>query len=600
MFKTVQWKLVVIFLLLMLLAMELISVYLLQSLDQYYLDDYRERMSSEADLIRSLLERHLAEEQDEEYISQLIEEFGKQAQNEITVLDENGRILATSSGEENLPGKVIAEQEITRALSGNRGTDIKLNQSTNVREKSLAIPVERGNQILGAIYLVGSLERVDETLGEVRTILFTGTVFAMIVTVVLGIILSRTITRPVQVVTQTAQAMAQGDFNQRIEVKSDDEIGNLGKMFNYLAYRLDHTLKEISSEKAKVEAILTQMSDGVIAVNRNREIIHINPAAEKMLDLDGEKLINHSAEPIIDKFVTNDEFQNMLEGDNFIRKEKNITTNEKRVLQAQLVPFKAERKQHEGVIIALNDITEQQDLIQMRQEFVANVSHELRTPLTTVKSYIETLLDGAYKDEKVSQNFLDVVYKETNRMVSMVKELMVLSQLDRKEPVIEFNSIDVKEVVYRSVNFIEPIKKDRNINLQVNISSENDDIYIQGDSNKLTQVFTNLLENAIKYSVYGGQVDLELSCVEKAVEIKVKDNGIGIPSKDLPRIFERFYRVEKARSRAQGGTGLGLAIAREIIQAHGGDITVSSQEGKGTEVYLFLPKVQEAHYVGAS
>ncbi|ACB86449.1 ATP-binding protein [Natranaerobius thermophilus] len=607
MFKTVQWKLVVIYLLLVLLAMELISVYLLQSLDQYYLDDYSERMSTEAELAKSLLQRHMTEEQDADQISQLLGEFGQQAHNEITILDENGRVLATSSGEEELQGNIIVEEEITRALAGSQGSNIRINPNTNIRQKSLAIPIESGNQVIGAVYLVGSLERVDNTLSEIRTILFTGTLFAMLVTALLGIILSKTITKPVKVVTRTAQAMAQGDFNQRIDVKSDDEIGNLGRMFNHLASRLDSTLKEISSEKGKIEAILTQMSDGVIAVNSNKEIIHINPAAERMLNVEREKLRGQCAKELLSKFFTDEEFDQILKGETNVKEEKNLTTNEDMVVRAQLVPFKSEEKQYEGVIIALNDITEQEKLIQMRQEFVANVSHELRTPLTSVKSYVETLLDGAHKDDEIAPRFLKVVQQETDRMVTMVKDLLVLSQLDRKEPIIECRDINFMDVLDRSISAIESLTKDQKIELHLDYKSlegEYIDVFnekpefirISGDSDKLTQVFTNILENAIKYSPSGEWIQITVEDYYENIKISVKDNGMGIPAEDLPRIFERFYRVEKARSRARGGSGLGLAISREIIRNHGGDINVSSQEGRGTEVIVYLPKNQEVQY----
>ncbi len=602
MFKTVQWKLVVIYLLLVLLAMELISIYLLQSLDQYYLDDYRERMETEAELVSSLLVRHMGDGHETEDITDLVREFGRQANNEITVLDENGRIMATSTGDEEVPGKIIVEQETTRALAGSSGSNIRLNPNTNIREKTMAVPIERGGQILGAVYLVGSLQRVDDTLREVRAILFTGTAIALVITAVLGVIISRTITKPVKEVTETAYAMAQGDFNQRIDIKSDDEIGNLGKMFNHLASRLDLTLKEMASEKSKIEAILTQMSDGIVAINQEKEIIHINPAAEKMLSVQRDKMLGASGQEFLERFLSitdiEAELDEMLDEATKMPEARNITTDDNRVIRAQLVPFQAEGEEEKGIIIALTDITEQQKLAQMRQELVANVSHELRTPLTSVKSYIETLLDGAHKDENVAQQFLSVVYQETNRMTAMVKDLLTLSQLDRMEPVISQAPIDLKKVVQRSLRAVRNLAENRKVDIEYEVTGpiperqemQNDhQLEVYGDQDKLTQVFTNILENAVKYTHEGGWVFVELAYNQEAAEITVSDNGIGIPDEDLPRIFERFYRVEKARSRSQGGTGLGLAIAREIISAHGGDIKVISKEGEGTKVKISLP-----------
>ncbi|UMZ75156.1 ATP-binding protein [Natranaerofaba carboxydovora] len=575
MLKSIQWKLVFIYLLLILIAMELISVYLLDSLENYYLNDYRESMKSQSQLVGTLLKRHMDDDDiDREYMDSLIEELGKETEKEIILLDQNGRVITTTGADSELEGKLILEHEITRSLSGNTGTDIRINPQTNYREKYMAMPIEEGQQILGVVYMIGSLEKIDLTMEEVRTILFSGTLIAMLITAILGFMLAKTITDPIKEVTLTAEAMAKGDFDKRIDIKGDDEVGSLGKMFNFLASRLDKTLKEISSEKGKVERILEQMTDGVIVVDDDYNVIHMNPAAKQMLGF-------------INNLMTKEEFlraQKAIEDKN---KETFITSVNDQILKAQVVPYKSQDNSQKGIIIVLNDITEQEELIKMKQEFIENVSHELRTPLTSIKSYVETLLDGAMEDRSNSYRFLNVIENETSRMVSMINDLLVLSRLDKKEDIINFREVEINELVQRSIENIEGMAERKELKLKSDFYPEK--LWISGDKNRIIQVLTNVLENAIKYTPAGGSISASTNLNKEGVKIIVEDSGIGIPDSDLNRVFERFYRVDKARSREKGGTGLGLAISREIIKAHGGKIKAYSKEGEGTTIELLFP-----------
>ncbi len=586
--QSVQWKFVLIYLMLILIAMELISIYLLDSLENYYLNDYKEGMKSQSQLVGTLLKRHMSgDDIDEEYMASLIAELGKETEKEITLLDQNGRVITTTGADSQLEGKLILEPEITRSLSGNTGTDIRINPNTNYREKYMAVPIEEGQQVLGVVYMIGSLEKIDLTMEEVRTILFSGTLIAMLITAILGFILAKTITNPIQEVTSTAKAMAKGDFDKRIQIKGKDEIGNLGNMFNYMASRLDKTLKEISSEKGKLESILEQMTDGVIVVNNEYEVIHINPAAEKMLGFGNNDFTGKKSPELINRVMSNGDFSQAVESLKEKDLESFITSVNERILKVQIVSFKSQEKGQEGIIIVLNDITEQEELIKLKQEFIENVSHELRTPLTSIKSYAETLLDGALEDKSISHKFLNVIENETSRIISMVNDLLVLSRLDKKENILNLDDVEVNSLVKRSIEGIEGIADRKGLLIRTEYRDSN--IWIKGDMNRIIQVITNVLENAMKYTSSGGEIKVETRIIEEGAKILIRDSGIGIPDGDLNRIFERFYRVDKARSREKGGSGLGLAISREIVKAHGGKIKVFSEEDKGTTIELMFP-----------
>ncbi|HHY64394.1 MAG TPA: cell wall metabolism sensor histidine kinase WalK, partial [Clostridiaceae bacterium] len=392
-----------------------------------------------------------------------------------------------------------------------------------------------------------------------------------------------TITLPINDIMHKAEKITDGEFGQAIEVRSDDELGRLAKTFNFMSSRLKSMLTEITSEKKKLETILNYMNDGIIAYNRNGEVIHINPAAKRLLY---NKLSD---------IVSFDEFMSTLGIELSIEQVTNDRNNcepsqkvqyRDRFFKVQLAVFTDENEQVDGIITVIQDITEEQKLEKMRREFVANVSHELRTPLTSVKSYTETLLDGALSDMQTAEQFLHVINEETDRMTRLVKDLLTLSQHDGG---IKLNLEDtsIGDLVAACVNRMrreaEAKKQSLKLKIRPNIP------IISVDRYRIDQLIVNIIGNAIKYTPEKGEIWVHVYCERDMVIINVSDNGIGIPESDLNRIFERFFRVDKARSRQMGGTGLGLSIAKEIAVMHGGDITVKSKLGKGTSVFIKLP-----------
>jgi two-component system sensor histidine kinase VicK len=419
---------------------------------------------------------------------------------------------------------------------------------------------------------------------KISKILVTSTAISLGIIGLLIILLTRTITTPVSEITSQATAMANGDFDRRVSIKSDDEIGKLAKAFNHLASHLREALTEKEEEKKKLETVLANMTDGVIATDSEGKVIVRNHWAEKLLQRKiglGEKIdqILPLTEPIRLKELETSQQLLGLNPEN---------GEDWTVLQITFSPIKRGFQEVVGLIAVLSDVTEKEKLDRQRKDFVANVSHELRTPLTTIKSYLEALADGAMEEPELAKRFLNVTQQEADRMTRLIQDLLQLSRLDAKRVTLNRKITSIPKILEEVVDRFSFQTKQKQIELGLKI--ENLLPTVIADRDKLTQVLDNILSNAVKYTPEGGKITIGAKKrSDGMVEVVVEDTGIGIPKKDLSRIFERFYRVDKARSRQMGGTGLGLAIAQEIVHLHGGNIWIESEYRKGTKVFFTLP-----------
>ncbi len=588
MFKTLQWRMVLLVLALILLAMQSVSIYLLSSLERYYLQGFSSALSTQSTLLSGFLERYLLQEPEAGELSGLLQEFGRQSDAEIAVLEESGAMLALTHGGAYDLSDALLQTHIAHALAGDRVEGVHRHPYSGERFVHLVVPVEVGGRILGAVYMLSSLEGVYATLADIRTMLMTATGIALAIAASLSLLLARTITHPIARLTRSARRMAQGDFKTDLQVKSDDEIGQLGDMFNYLAQRLQATLHEISSEKGKLEAVLNYMADGILAVDIDRRVIMANPAAVRFLETPEEQLVGRDLDEVIAQLPTAMDAEWGGQG-RVEAQEWELPSG--KIVEAWYAPVADRKSQLSGLVIVLHDVTEQAQLSRLRKEFVANVSHELRTPLTTVKSYIETLLDGAMDDADTGRRFLHVVGAEADRMTRMVQDLLTLAQLDHHPEQLERHPVDMGRLLETAVQRLSVVWMDKR--LRVGCQLEEPHPWVLGDWQKLEEAVINILSNSIEFTGAGGSIVVTLSQEGGWVEVTVTDSGIGIPKEDLPHIFERFYRVDKARSRRMGGTGLGLAIVKEIIVAHQGHIEVESQLGEGTTTRLQLPAASE-------
>jgi two-component system sensor histidine kinase VicK len=470
--------------------------------------------------------------------------------------------------------------------TGEKSEGIRKDANEGTVFKHIAYPaLNEVGQVKGVLYMTSDLQDIYATLDESKKILTSATMLALAVTVLLGFLIASSITGPIRDVTKKAEKMAKGDFDQFVEVKSDDEIGQLASMFNYLTLKLKDTIQEIDLERSKLDTIFKYMADGVIAIDINGYIIHANPIAIDILGLEetiNDDSINKKIFPMDSINLTKIDYEdlNSLEGDEIV--EINSV-----VYRIRYAPFRNEKNNIGGVIIVFQDITEQHKLDNMRKEFVANVSHELKTPITTIKSYTETLMGFDNLDEELSCKFLSVIDNECDRMTRIVRDLLQLSNLDYNKTKWKKVDCSVENLIKDACLKLDFAFKEKNQDLILDIEENIPNIVVDKDG--IEQVILNIISNAIKYTPNGGKISVLAKKQNDRVIITVKDNGIGIPEEDKNRIFERFYRVDKGRSRELGGTGLGLSIAKQIVEAHGGDIVLKSQHKVGTEVDIMLP-----------
>jgi two-component system sensor histidine kinase VicK len=422
------------------------------------------------------------------------------------------------------------------------------------------------------------------TIVEFNRIIKISLMVAILISVFLGYFLSRTITRPIEELMYSARKIAKGDFGEVLHVQSNDEIGKLTGTFNYMSRKLKYTLSDIDKEKSKLETILKYLKDGVIAFNAKGEVIHANLAAKMIL---GVKTVNLCFDDFTTQFGIGISLQEIKKGEIVSNSYVDVKILE-RDIKTYFAFFTDIYQKIEGIICVMHDVTEEKRLEDMQREFVANVSHELKTPLASIKSYTETIIDGV--DYDVQQRFLNIVNAEVDRMAKIVRELLQLSRIDSKRINWLLQEVDMNELIKSVTNKMELEIENKRIEIRLDLLKK--DAIINGDYDKMEQVVVNILSNSIKYTPEGGEIEVKSGFLDNNIFIRVKDSGIGIPESSLDRIFERFYRVDKARSRELGGTGLGLSIAKEIIELHGGNISVASQLGLGTEVFITIPSAR--------
>ncbi|MCY7475263.1 cell wall metabolism sensor histidine kinase WalK [Paenibacillus larvae] len=593
-FQSIQSKLIIIYVLLILIAMQLIGVYFYRTLESYYKNDFIEARSKNAELISIYAEQKFDDFQkgktDEKKLEAELGEVNNLfaiSQTEIQIIDSNGQVLTTSvQGHKNLVGQKNTQTEVTLALQGIRDNQRIFTDTDGIRKMVLAKPIGSDVRPVGAVYIVSSMEELYKTMTSINQILIVGTAIALALTGVLGVTLSSTITKPIKEITRQATAAAEGKFDQQVKVYGKDEISQLGHTFNFMMNRLKEALSINEEEKEKLSSILANMNDGVIATDDSGRVIVMNRRAKQILQVKEEQWFGKPLSRLLG--ISQEIVTEYSQHENTTLLELKLDEDEKIWVRVTFTPIHRRGEGITGSIAVLQDVTEQEKLERSRKEFVANVSHELRTPLTTIKSYLEALGDGAIEDPQLSERFLGVTRNETERMIRLVTDLLHLSRLDSNQATLVKTPTNISDMLEEVADRFAVQSRQRKIRIDVSVDARVGSISI--DRDKIDQVLDNLLSNAIKYTADEGIVRIQAKRLDHDwVEISVEDTGIGIPKKDLSRIFERFYRVDKARSRNMGGTGLGLSIAREIVKAHGGSIQLESEYNVGTRVSFTLP-----------
>jgi two-component system phosphate regulon sensor histidine kinase PhoR len=449
----------------------------------------------------------------------------------------------------------------------------------------VALPVDKPGMPKTVIRLSVPLTEIANIEAYFLRYIIAAVLVGLLISSVVAFSIVRNITRPIKEMTVLSSEIAEGDYGRRINLDTKDEVGQLAHTFNDMAEKLEVTINDLSDKNNKLEAVLTSIQSGILALDATGKIILINPAAASMFDFKGNPLGKHFLE-----VIRNVELEDIISNRHTESREIRLSYPEKRVLRVKVTPIKNNGSSNLGVVAVLQDITELKQLEQMRSEFVANVSHELKTPLTSIKGFAETLKSGAVTDDAARERFLDIINIEADRLTRLINDILTISELETGKYNGGLEKVDINRAAEEIDEMMDSLAKLKKIDLSI-IKPE-DDILVMGNHDRIKQLLINLIDNSIKYTNEGGSVTVKNYRQDTFVIIEVSDTGIGISKEHLKRLFERFYRVDKGRSRSMGGTGLGLAIVKHIAISMDGDVEVFSEPGKGTTFKVRIPAMQ--------
>lgn len=581
---SLKWKLVLIYVALVFIVMVISGTFIVMQITGDETERLRNELSRHAGMVYGEVIAQNPPSFFQEGLGRISVSSLYSADIQSNILDGNGVTIASNA----LQGETFPQYDnaaVIAAIAGSEKFDRGRWPDLNgvMRDwLNYASPCEKeGKKYI--IYIQTDISLVMQKAEGTTLTILLASVIALVFATVIGFVFADTITKPIITLTKKAKEMARGKLDVAAPVKSGDEIGQLTRNFNFMAAELNSTMSAITSEKNKLETLLHNMTDGVLAFDARGNVIHANAASKEMLGLAAGELTLAEIERLFDVRV---DTESMLESGEPLSASTAVA---KKYIAASFAPYTDVSGRAEGIVAVLQDLTAQKALDDMRKEFVANVSHEIRTPLTTIKSYAETLLGGALDDKHAAGGFLQTIDREADRMALLVTDLLQLSSLDNKKLVMKLEDVDIvalAEVNVEHVKVLADNKKQRIV-----YRKPADSLTVTADKDRATQVITNILSNAVKYSPENTEIRVEIQETKGFAAVSIEDDGIGIPPEDLRRIFERFYRVDKARSRSMGGTGLGLAIAKELIEAMHGYILAESAPGEGTRMTVYFRTV---------
>ncbi len=581
MFRSLHRKLVLVLVLLIVSVMAVVATFLINSMTSYHIREFQSQMSSvfTSEFILTLEQNA----QDSGTLQDMIEAYsaplGIDEYRCFYVLDgQTGDYL--SGSDDDYGARLVKTPNILTAMTGQVGQ-----QTETLGEYfDVAIPIRDGQGRVS--FVVGVLDdksELQELNWNLFTILIQAMLFGLVVAICLSFLLSKTITDPVERLTDQAARIAAGDFDSSADIKSSDEIGILSDTFDEMSVQLSNTLRQVEEERNKLDTLFQHMADGMVAFDDQGQLLQFNPAAEGML---GRKLDESLCYTDVFPEVQVRQEDMAMDGRSI---EIDFAAGP-RFLKIYFAPIRL-GSDNKGLMAVLHDFTEQRKLDDSRREFVANVSHELRTPLTNVRGYAETLMSVDDIDRGTQMRFLGVISSEADRMTRIVKDLLTLTRLDYNRMEMHMEPMDLRELGQKAAQAMEGQATGQGLTLNCQLPDSLP--MVVGDAERIQQVIINIITNAIKYNKPQGAIYITGGTEGEKVFLRVEDTGIGVPKEDLKRLFERFYRVDKARSRESGGTGLGLAIAKQIVESHGGSIGFDSEYGKGSVVTLYLPRMKD-------
>lgn len=580
--KSIRWKLVRTYSVMILLILVVFTLLLLNPLQNYYRDLLTESLLTETRLIGELV---ATSDLDDTGLQQAVKKWSEEISLRTTVIDGSGEVLADSHYNPQLMENHSNRPEIAQAIEGREGQATRYSDTLKLDMLYAALPTERDNQ-LAIVRLAMPVSDISLIFTRIKGTLIAAMLAALLLGLLVSFKLASSLTKPLEEITQVAGDIANGDFEARFVPATDDEISVLGRTINYMAEILREKVIEINQHRHKLETVLNNMVSGVMMLNSEGEVELINNAAEKELGLKGLTAAGRHNLEVMRSHRLNEEIEKILADGKVTSCEITLMHPKRQISLVHLAPI-IHNGVINGVIAVFLDITQLRQVEQMRKDLLANVSHELGTSLTSIKGFIETMQEEPDMAPAVRQRFLKIMAKETQRLNSLIDDLLELSKIESGKAYTDFKKVDLARLITGVVEQMRPQAAAKTQEVIVNLPHL---FFVKGDGNGLEQVVINLLDNAIKYTPENGKINIMGTIDKDKAVISFKDTGAGIPQKALGRIFERFYRVDKARSRKQGGTGLGLAIVKHIIENHQGSISVQSKPEQGAEFIVRLPR----------
>ncbi|MBF0504000.1 MAG: HAMP domain-containing protein [Candidatus Omnitrophica bacterium] len=585
-----HWKLTLIFCLAVIFGLFTGYFYLTSQLKTYIERGLEDHLRHQLLSGRDLLEEELKQNKASFDPQNLARRIGQQQQVRVTIIKSDGTVV----GDSNLNALELKklENHLHRPeiqQSSLIGFGLNKRYSTTIKKYLLYMAVPFGREhrqgFLRYAVTISSIELLE---GQIQKMIAGALLLVFLLSLAFTYIISLVVSKPLNEMAKIARAMAYGDFSHRPSIfYSNDEIGDLSRALSYMSDEIKWKMEQIKLESVKLDAVLSSMFEGIMVVDERGKILLMNPSLRKFFFVDS---VPESKTPI--EVIRNAQIQDVV--DRILKDKQKLITQEMSTVypQEQILRINAapiiRNDIFEGAVLVFHDITELRRLERVRQDFVANVSHELRTPISSIKGYAETLLDGAMADKDNLKEFINIIHQDSNRLANLIDDLLDLAKIESGKMNIVLSPVDIRPILDRTLRVLDKLIKTKKLSISVDTSSNLPKIL--ADDKRLAQVFLNLLDNAVKYTPEGGSIKVRFSVNDQAVVIDVADTGIGIPEKDIPRIFERFYRVDKARSRELGGTGLGLSIVKHIVLAHNGQVSVRSELGLGSVFSFFIPR----------
>ena len=587
-----KWKLFFSYLLIVLIPFLAAERYLTSHLKDRMLQQIEGRLFKEAMLIKTIIEKDYKNSSPSYEIDSLIKKMGREIRERITYIDSRGTVLGDT---EIAPAKLeyiedhSGRPEFITAFKSSHGVAIRYSTTLEIDMMYVAVKIAPRGEFMGIVRLAVPLTQIKDLMRKTEYSLAMAFLLCAVLILILNIVVSKRLSQPIEEISRTAEEISKGNFDVKVYPGARGELGTLGRSINLMASEIKKRVRETTQEKETLQTILRGMSDGVMVVDSEGKIVLINSVLEDLFH-GASTAIGKTPVEALRNAELQDGFAQVLDKGETFNTELSVATPEvDKIFDVTIVRLSPQYRT-EGAVAVFHDITDLKRVEKVRRDFVANVSHELRTPLTSIKGYAETLCDADIEDVSTVRSFSQIILKHANRLSALVDDLLSLTRLESQSAVLMKKEIDLRDVLDASILLVKPAAETKGITIETESIPEK--IMVWADRGQIGQALVNLLDNAVKYTPEGGAITVSVTDAGKEVHVTVKDTGIGIPREDLDRIFERFYCVDKNRSRQMGGTGLGLSIVKHIIQGHGGTVWVQSELEEGSAFSFSLPKEQ--------